>query len=330
MGQVICLGEALIDRLATESGAAPSALRAWHDFPGGAPANVACALQRLGTPSAFLGCIGTDSAGNHLVSVLEHYGVNLQGLQRHQTYPTRQVYVTHSPEGDRQFLGFGAFREFADQQFQASRVPRQILEAADYLVLGTLMFASPSGRQSSLDLLATARQQGVECFLDVNWRPMFWSQPASAIAILQTLLPQVDYLKLSSEEADWLWGSQDPGSMAADLPHLQGVFVTAGSQGCRYWLQGNTGSMPAFPVSCVDSTGAGDGFVAGCLHRLSQLQTSLVDNPQQAEDLVRYASAVGALTTLQLGAIADHPTAADVAQFLSAQPPGHRDRPMDR
>jgi fructokinase len=110
--------------------------------------------------------------------------------------------------------------------------------------------------------------------------------------------------------------SSDPQAVADRYPHVQGVFVTAGEQGCHYWLKGIAGYVPAFPVNVVDTTGAGDSFTAGLLHQLCQ-QPDL-SNSQRVKDIIRYASAVGALTTTQAGAIAAQPTATQVDAFLAA------------
>lgn len=80
--QVLCLGEALVDRLGPLGGdPATAAPGDCDDRLGGAPANVACALARLGTPVAFIGRLGQDSIGDSFRELLADRGVDLQGLQ---------------------------------------------------------------------------------------------------------------------------------------------------------------------------------------------------------------------------------------------------------
>lgn len=316
MPQVLCLGEMLLDRLANDIGVPYEVVQNWTDYPGGAPANVACALQRLGTSSAFLGCIGSDPEGDRLCSTLQHYGVDIQGVQRHPSAPTRQIYVTRSKQGDRNFAGFGGRRtqDFADTQYEIAALPSSLFESATHFVMGTLMLAIPPARETAIAALNLAKQNQMCCFMDVNWRPMFWPHPIESDAVIHQILPSIDYLKLSETEAQQFFGTEHPETIAQAYPHLQGVFITHGSRGCQYWLECITGSVPAFHVNAVDTTGAGDAFVAGCIHQLYQQGTP--KNEVQAHSLVAYASAVGALTTVQAGAIADHPTAVDVAAFL--------------
>ena len=98
--RVICLGEILFDCLADQVGCSLEEVKSWTPYPGGAVANVASALVKLGTPSAFIGCVGQDKPGNELVELLESIGVDTTGVQRHPLAPTRQVYVLRSADGE--------------------------------------------------------------------------------------------------------------------------------------------------------------------------------------------------------------------------------------
>jgi fructokinase len=316
--KVLCIGELLFDYLADQSGQSLDAVKTWTAYPGGAPANVSCALTRLGTPAAYLGCVGRDADGDSLAAVLSTLGVNLDGLQRHPQAPTRIVYVTRTLEGDRHFAGFGSTdtTAFADAQLQASALPETLFEKAQFLVLGTLALAYPHSREAIYRAIELSKTYGLSRLVDLNWRPVFWPDPTEAKPFIHSVLAQADFIKLAQEEAELFFESSDPQAVVNRYPHVQGVFVTAGEQGCHYWLGGIAGYAPAFSVNVVDTTGAGDSFTAGLLHQLCQ-QPDLKD-PQVVKDIVRYASAVGALTTTQAGAIAAQPTAAKVEAFLAA------------
>ncbi|WP_275575057.1 PfkB family carbohydrate kinase [Neosynechococcus sphagnicola] len=103
--------------------------------------------------------------------------------------------------------------------------------------------------------------------------------------------------------------------IAHQLDHLEGVLITSGAAGCAYAFQQQEGRVPAFPADVVDTTGAGDSFLAGFIHQLCRLGLTGLADPQIARDMVIYASAVGALATVRTGAIASQPTAAEVAAF---------------
>lgn len=319
--RVLCLGEILFDLLADQLGRSLSQVESWTPYPGGAPANVACALVKLGTTAGFIGCVGVDEPGDKLMQLLPEVGVDITGVQRHPTAPTRQVYVVRSAAGDRTFAGFGDYdtAEFADTRLQANQLPIQLFEAADLLVLGTLELAYPDSAKSVFRALELAEQYDVKIVLDVNWRPVFWPNPDIARQTIQELFKRIDFLKLSDEEAEWLFNTTDPGAITYRLDSVEGVLVTAGDKGCAYCLSENEGRMPAFSVEVVDTTGAGDGFVAGFVDQLCQLGIHSLSDPETAKRVVTYASAVGALTTMKPGAIAAQPTAAEVAAFLNSQ-----------
>ncbi len=125
--QVICLGEALVDRLGPLGGDPTTAPPdQCDDRLGGAPANVACALARLGTPAAFVGRLGCDPIGDAFSRLLAERGVHLSGLQRDASRPTRIVLVRRDATGDRSFGGFAGDRGegFADQALDATAVRR--------------------------------------------------------------------------------------------------------------------------------------------------------------------------------------------------------------
>jgi fructokinase len=324
--RVLCLGEVLWDCLADQPGQPRESVSSWTRYLGGAPANVACALVKLGTPSAFIGCVGEDAAGKAIIEQLQALGVNIQGIQQHPQAPTREVFVTRTLTGDRQFVGFNGedSAEFADTRLAAEYLPQALFAGADYLVLGTLELAYPQTCQAIHAAIALAKQHHLKIFVDVNWRPIFWTDAEEARSLINQLLQQTDLLKLSEEEAEWLFSTADPAAIyqqwsAASPSRTEpglGILVTKGEQGCAYWLAGHQGEVPAFAVNSVDTTGAGDSFVAGFLHQLCMHSTASLSDPLQARQIVEYASAVGALTTTKPGAIAAQPTAAEVVAFL--------------
>jgi fructokinase len=317
---VLCLGEVLFDCLADQLGLKLEEVKSWTPYPGGAPANVACALVKLGTSAGFMGAVGEDEPGNKLVKLLQDVGVDTTGVQRHPTAPTRQVYVTRDSGGDRTFAGFGKYNtsEFADTYLQSAKLPPALFAEADFLVLGTLELAYPESEQAVLRSLELAEQYNLKIILDVNWRPVFWQDENTAKTKILALLKRFDFLKLTKEEAQWLFDTTDPGAITYRLNSLEGVLVTDGEHGCAYCLGDNEGKIPAFSMSVVDTTGAGDGFLAGFIYQLQQVGIKNLKDAETAKRIVTYASAVGALTTIKPGAIASQPTAAEVDNFLAS------------
>ncbi|MCP9826071.1 carbohydrate kinase [Synechococcus sp. EJ6-Ellesmere] len=322
--QVLCFGEALVDRLGPPGGDPATDLPV-DDCLGGAPANVACALARLGTGSALLGRLGSDAIGTAFRELFQARGVDTRALQWDPLRPSRTVLVRRDRTGDRSFGGFTGERGdgFADQAVEAAVLEaplQELIATARWLLVGTIPLASPASAaalQLAQDRAAVAE---VPLALDVNWRPTFWSiSPEQALASLQPLLAAAALIKVSAEEADWIAGSRDPQRISASLPQAPAVLISDGPGALRWWLGGQAGCLEAFQVPVVDTTGAGDAFLAGLLHRLCQEPQLLAcGSSERVLEAMRFASACGALVCQGAGAIDPQPSQAQVLEFLAA------------
>ena len=308
---VVCLGEALIDRLGPPGGD-PAVDQPVDDRLGGAPANVACGLARLGTPVAFAGRLGQDAIGEAFSKLFVERGVETALLQRDAVRPSRIVLVRRSLEGERQFQGFAGDEGagFADQALELAALPQ-----ARWLLIGTLPLAAPTSAEALLSAVRQARSQGTAVALDVNWRPTFWDPVADpdagpdpkALAAIQPLLQQAALIKLAREEALWFFNTDDPGAIQQALPQRPDVVVTDGAEPVHWQLGADSGQQVAFqPPVVVDTTGAGDAFTAGLLHCWTAA-------PQER---IRFAAACGALVCGGAGGIDPQPTQAQVEAFL--------------
>ena len=326
---VLCFGEALVDRLLPPGETMPAAdARGWEDRLGGAPANGACALARLGTPAAFLGRLGTDAIGEAFAALFTARGVDSRALQWDPERPSRLVLVRRDAAGERSFGGFEGDRGagYADQAVDAGALCQAaipLLSGARWLLCGTLPLASPRAAAALEALLAQAASAGRPLLaVDVNWRPTFWGLPAGSApppavqARIRPLLERAALLKCAAEEARWFFASTDPAAISAALPGRPAVCVTDGAGPLGWYLGGCSGRLEPFAVEAVDTTGAGDAFMAGLLDGLCRAEAS-PHRLEAPEALVRFAAACGSLVCLGAGAIDPQPTAAEVERFLA-------------
>ena len=309
---VICLGEALIDRLGPLGGD-PACDQPVDDRLGGAPANVACGLARLGTAVSFVGRLGGDVIGADFQRLFDQRGVDTSTLQVDPLQPTRIVLVRRSLDGERQFQGFAGDQGdgFSDQALQ----PVALSTTARWLLVGTIPLASPQSAQALLDAMEQARSHGIALAVDVNWRPTFWDATADPVAgptqaarsAIRPLLEQAALIKLAREEALWFFAGDDPCVISSGLPQRPDVVVTDGAAPVRWCIAGESGRQPALsPPQVVDTTGAGDAFTAGLLHRWWA----------PVAERLRFAAACGALVCAGAGGIDPQPTQAQVEAFL--------------
>jgi fructokinase len=248
-------------------------------------------------------------------------------VQRDPQRPTRIVLVHRDAQGERSFGGFAGDRGagFADQALDAAALATALpplLPGARWLQIGTIPMASPASAAALQAAIALAEQAGVAVALDVNWRPTFWDPAASpdaapsavAAAAIRPLLERAALIKLAAEEAQGLFASSDPALIQAALPQKPAVVVTDGAAQVAWCFGASCGVMPAFSVPVVDSTGAGDAFLAGLLHQVCD-QPELLGSG--AEVAIRFASACGALVCGGAGAIDPQPTLEQVQRFLA-------------
>ena len=343
MARVLCVGEALVDRLGPPGGdpaeAPPNQL---DDRLGGAPANVACALARLGTSASFIGRLGRDGIGAAFAELFSARGVDTSALQWDGQRPSRIVLVRRDPSGERSFGGFAGDlgQGFADQALDAAALKPcidRLLTSADqanaetpgappadsstWLLTGTIPLASSASAEALELLVRRALSAGARLAVDVNWRPTFWNQglapnappPAPVKERLRPLLERADLLKCAAEEAEWLFGSTDPVAISVGLPSRPDVLITDGANPVRWCVAGECGERAAFAVPVVDTTGAGDAFTAGLLHCLC----AHPDWPLGRR--MAFAAACGALVCSGAGAIDPQPTECDVLAFMASQ-----------
>jgi fructokinase len=311
---VVCLGEALIDFVADVSGVSLIDCPGFRKAPGGAPANVAVGLARLGVPVRFIGKVGDDPFGRFLEQTLAGAGVDTRGMRFDPEARTGLAFVALQADGERDFTFYR--HPSADMRLSPAEIDPALFDGARLFHFGSITLITEPSRSATLAAIAAARSAGCAVSYDPNLRLPLWPSAEAARRAILVAMPAADLVKVSEEEAVFLHGDPDrcAEALLAQGPRL--VLVTRGAAGCDYFTaEGARGHVPGFSVTAVDTTGAGDGFVAGLLARLPASGTASLAEEQLRETL-RFANAVGALTCTQKGAIPALPTPAAVAALL--------------
>ncbi len=303
MFEVITLGEFLIDLVATAPTPSLYDAPAFVPKPGGAPANVAVGVQRLGKRSAFIGKVGGDDFGRGLRRLLKAEGVSTQFLLTDAAAPTTLALVALSPDGEPRFT----FAVGAHARLEPSDLDPAALAGTRVLHVGSVSLAHEPIRSATLAALATARSAGVICTYDVNWRPALWPDLAAGLALARQPLHQVDICKMNLAELRLLTGCEDAREGLAALETSAALaVVTLGAQGCLFRL-GQSISAVAAPLvaSVVDSIGAGDAFMAALLAFLPKHPAQLA--PEEISALLARACRAAAWSVTKPGAIPSLP-----------------------
>ncbi len=319
MADVITLGELLIDFVPTVSGVSLTEAPAFKKAPGGAPANVAAGLSKLGVSCAFLGKVGQDAFGEFLQTTLDEVGVDTRGLLFSREARTALAFVTLGADGEREFMFYR--HPSADMLYRPAEVDLDLIKNGKIFHFGSISLISEPSRSATLAALECARENGLLISYDPNLRLALWSSPEESKEGMLSVWEKVDVIKVSAEELTFMTGLEDMDKAVDTLWHekLRLLVVTMGKDGCRYFTPDYRGSVRGYRVKSIDSTGAGDGFVAGLLKGL--LRYPQADHHKsQLEETCRYANAVGALTTTERGAIPALPTHQQVDSFLDNNP----------
>ncbi|MBN1484013.1 MAG: fructokinase [Chloroflexia bacterium] len=315
MPDVIALGELLIDFVPTVTGVNLIEAPAFKKAPGGAPANVAAGLAKLGVPSGFMGQVGDDAFGHFLAQTLAEVGVDVSALRFSSEARTALAFVSLRADGERDFLFYR--HPSADMLYHPDDVDQAYIRGARAFHYGSISLIGEPARSATLKAAETAREAGLLLSYDPNLRLALWPDAAAARRGILTGWPLAQVIKVSEEELRFLAQTDDLRQAARKLWHqeLRLLVITQGRAGCRYITPSAEGQVPAFSVQAVDTTGAGDGFVAGLLKGLLQYPQADWD-ASSLQRICRYANAVGAITTTGRGAIPSLPTAAQVEGFL--------------
>ena len=319
MADVLCLGEALIDMVPTHTGVGLVEAETFVKAAGGAPANVAVGLARLGVSSGFIGTVGDDAFGRFLAATLAREGVATGGLRITKEAPTALAVVSLGADGERDFLFYG--HPAAHALLAPGDIDEATVREARMLHFGSISLIAEPVRAATLHAVDLAHRHGVRVSFDPNLRLSLWPSAEAAREGIALGLSKANIVKLAEDEVRFLKGdSCDLIEAARALwhPALELMAVTRGRRGCLWLDAAEEGEEPGFAVESVDTTGAGDAFTAGLLAGIVARRELDALGRAALASLVRFASAAGALATTKRGAIPALPDRAAVERLLAS------------
>jgi fructokinase len=314
--EIVCLGEILIDLFPAEVGKKLADVSAFHPNPGGAPANVAVAVRRLGILSGFIGKVGDDAFGYHLIDVLKQQGVETGGMRIDESARTTLAFIALPDENTAEFVFYR--NPGADLRLWPDELDRKMIENAKALHIGSLSLVDEPARSATYQAVRWARQAGAMVSFDVNYRPSLWKNQHVAVEQIRQMLNYANLLKVNETELTLLSGRDDDvgaRKLLSEGPEI--VVVTLGKKGSLVAAKNISCFVPAFQVETVDAVGCGDAFIAGLLTRIALRPNWRINIDESFfREALRFANAVGALTALNHGVIPALPTAEEVERFL--------------
>lgn len=311
---IVCFGELLIDFVANESGVTVGEASGFQKKPGGAPANVAVAVKRLGHEAAFITQLGDDPFGRYLAGVLDAEGVDTSAIRFTDAARTALAFVSLRSDGERSFMFYR--HPSADMLMRADEMALDRIDRHVIFHYGSITMITEPSRSATLAAVERAREGGKLVSYDPNLRMALWPSPEAAREGMLAGLPYAHIVKVNDEELDFL---VDGDVNALWREGMRLIIVTHGPDGATLHTRESKVHQPGFRVNPVDTTGAGDSFVAGVLVKMLEYGNDYLNH---LPEIIRFANAVAAITTTQRGAIPALPTREQVEAFLRDQDAG--------
>lgn len=317
---IACFGEALIDFLARPQAA--GAPRQFIEHAGGAPANVAVGVARLGGDARFVGMLGLDMFGDALLAQFIEHGIDVAQVKRTDEARTALAFVSLDPQGERSFSFYRP--PAADLLFRAEDFDPDAFDTTAVFHVCSNSLTEPEIAETTLHGMHLAIERGALVSMDLNLRPALWPRGVDPTPTLWRALTLAHLVKLSHEELVFLAAGEAEGAVLARLlaAGVRAVVVTDGPAPIRWWTSEASGTAHTFAVEARDTTAAGDAFVAGLLQRLvargvdREGIAAAFEDAVIRHDLLRHAAAAGALATTRHGAFDAMPSASDVRALL--------------
>lgn len=298
---LLCIGEILADMIGEEK----NGIVTYERKAGGAPFNVACALNKFGAEVKFVGSVGDDLIGRFLIKYASDLGMDTTYIHQNTDRNTTLAFVELNEEGDRDFCFYR--KNTAD--YCMPEVTDQLIKSADIVCIGSLMLADKKCVEYALDIIDRAHSMGKTVAFDVNYRTDIYRDKDSAVITYKKILAKADIVKFSEDEVE-TFTEEYVGSLCDKL-----VLITLGKEGSEWRYNGKRGQVPTITVKPVDTTGAGDAFFAGALSIIDKnVGKPLTD--QLLCDAIRFGNIAGALNTTGRGAIDNLPDLDTVKKYL--------------
>ncbi|MDN5915247.1 MAG: 5-dehydro-2-deoxygluconokinase [Pseudonocardia sp.] len=310
--EVLTFGRAGVDIYPLQIGVGLEDVTSFGKFLGGTTANVAVAAARLGRRTAIITGVGDDPFGRYVRRELRELGVDDRHVVTSAEYPTPVTFCEIFPPDDFP-LYFYRKPTAPDLQVSASDLDRDAIADADLLWLSVSGLSEEPSRSAHHEALAA--RTGGETVLDLDYRPMFWADAASATAEVQKVLGQVTVAVGNREECEVAVGETNP-DRAADALLDAGVRLSVVKQGPKGVLAKTRTERvisPPIPVVPKNGLGAGDSFGGSLAHGL------LAGWPLDV--VLSRANAAGAIVASRLECSTAMPTPAEIDALLAGTDP---------
>ncbi|MDO9921737.1 aminoimidazole riboside kinase [Glaesserella parasuis] len=306
MSKIWVLGDAVVDLI-------PDGDNHYLRCAGGAPANVAVGVSRLGGEAGFIGRAGNDPLGKFMQQTLQAEKVSTEQMILDPQQRTSTV-IVGLDQGERSFTFM--VNPSADQFLEVNDLPN--FQQGEWLHCCSIALINDPSRSTTIEAIRRVKQAGGLVSFDPNLRESLWSSLDEMKKVVNSVVAMADVLKFSEEELILLTNTtnlEDATKEVTSLYPEKLIIITLGKDGAIYHLNGKSQVVAGKALKPVDTTGAGDAFMSGLLAGLSQV-SNWKESDAVLVEVIRKANASGALATTAKGAMSALPNKAELEAFL--------------
>lgn len=314
MNKLIAIGELLIDFVSEQNGSIET-VDQFNKLPGGAPANVACCVSKLGGRSAMITKLGEDPFGNFLEDVLKNHGVDTTQIYRTKEAHTGLAFVSLDESGERNFTFYR--NPSADLFLEPTEIRKDFILPGDILHFGSVDLVDYPIKQAHEVAIDYCHELGALVSFDPNVRLPLWDDHDLYRECINEFISKAHLLKVSEDELEFITGEKDEEKAIQRLfkGYVRLVFLTKGKDGVVLYSKNGSITVSSQPVSAIDTTGAGDSFIGAILYQLLQRKytvQNLDESLDEFEDILNFANKVAGIVVTRKGAISALPTLKEV------------------
>lgn len=297
------IGEALIDFLPYNEGFLP--------VVGGAPANVASCVARLGGDAYFVGKVGEDMFGEKILQALSKAGVHIDYATKTNKANTALSFVSLKENGEREFSFYR--NPSADMFLEKADIANITFEKEDILHFCSVDLLDMPVKKATITAIKKIKTAGGLVSFDPNIRKNLWNDHDEYKQTIKAFLPQADIVKISDDECEFIFGYSDTDTIAKRLLNTAKiVIVTLGEKGSMCFTSNQKTYQKAYKIKCIDTTGAGDSFIGSFLYFLNNNSSN-----ENIEHALQKAAATSAIVCTKKGVLDSLPSKEQLQKFMN-------------
>ena len=323
MARLVTIGEVLVDFIAKQKNSKLKDVTTFEKMPGGAPANVAVSVAKYGGKAVMITQVGKDAFGEFLIETLASNGVDTSFIKQTSKANTGLAFVSVQSNGERDFSFFR--NPSADLLLEPDDIEEKWFKKDDFLHFCSVNLVESSMKQSHRQAILFVKAKNGIISFDPNVRLSLWDNPSDCKAAIHEFLSFADIVKVSDEELEFITSEKNETKALESLfvGDVKVIVYTKGANGAILITKEKSFQHLGYCIKAEDTTGAGDAFIGSFLYQLVDSQVTkseLVSFIHEKHyQLLEFANAGGALTTMGKGAISALPTYEQVKKFIEYQ-----------